>query len=175
MFKEPVTDSAQQRIAEFEQRNAALEEALSASPVHPRTKAAVFAKDETETLYTANFDGMPCRVMKTEHAIAMSKRPLNPLVALARALGSACELELSLGALSREVAQQGPRGAVILAYFGAATAQIRRAIRDGDLERGVELIGQAQGLIDDAPTCAELIRRILSEADAAAGRVAASR
>jgi len=38
------------------------------------------------------------------------------------------------------------------------------ALRRGDLERGVVAIGQVVGMIDDTPTCAEIIRRVVSGA-----------
>ena len=53
-----------------------------------------------------------------------------------------------------------------LAQFGAATESIRLAIEDGDHQRGVQLIGQVQGLLDDIPTVNELFQRLLSEARA---------
>ncbi|MEO5839837.1 MAG: nitronate monooxygenase [Acidimicrobiales bacterium] len=38
------------------------------------------------------------------------------------------------------------------------------ALRRGDLDRGVVAIGQVVGMIDDTPTCAEIIQRVVSEA-----------
>ena len=51
-----------------------------------------------------------------------------------------------------------------LAQFGAATEQIRLAIQEGDHQRGVQLIGQVQGLIDDTPSVAILFERIMQDA-----------
>lgn len=47
------------------------------------------------------------------------------------------------------------------------------ALETGDLEAGLIWAGQVQGLIQDVPTCAELIRRIMDDATAIAGRIAA--
>ena len=41
---------------------------------------------------------------------------------------------------------------------------LRRAANDGDVERGSVMAGQIVGLIDDEPTVAEVIERILNEA-----------
>ncbi|MDP1775879.1 MAG: hypothetical protein Q8K94_04580, partial [Moraxellaceae bacterium] len=62
------------------------------------------------------------------------------------------------------IRQEGLLAAIKLAYFGAAVERIRVAILDGDQTRGVQLIGQAQGLIDDVPSCAALMQRLLDEA-----------
>ena len=42
----------------------------------------------------------------------------------------------------------------------------RRALETGDLDAGLIWAGQVQGLIHDIPSCAELIGRIMSEAEA---------
>lgn len=64
--------------------------------------------------------------------------------------------------------------AINLMYFGAAVERIRVAIEDGDHARGVQLIGQAQGLIDDVPSCAELMARLVADAEATRARLLAS-
>ncbi|MEV0685282.1 nitronate monooxygenase family protein [Nocardia sp. NPDC050378] len=47
----------------------------------------------------------------------------------------------------------------------ASGARARQAVlADGDVEGGMWWAGQSQGLIDDIPTCAELISRIVSQA-----------
>ena len=46
------------------------------------------------------------------------------------------------------------------------------ALETGDLEAGLIWAGQVQGLIRDVPSCAELIARIMREADAVARRFA---
>ena len=50
--------------------------------------------------------------------------------------------------------------------FPLLVRAIRLAIEDGDHQRGVQLIGQVQGLLDDIPTVNELFQRLLSEARA---------
>lgn len=141
------------------------------SPVHEATKAAVIAKTESETLYTSNFDGMPCRIMKTEAAEEVARKPLSTFTASMRAMTAAREMGTPLGRIVSDVAKQGPVQALALAHFGAATLAIKRAIKDGDLESGVQLIGQAQGLIEDVPTVAEVVKRVLAEAAEARRRV----
>jgi enoyl-[acyl-carrier protein] reductase II len=53
----------------------------------------------------------------------------------------------------------------VVAQFGAATDAIMAATVDGELEhRGVQFIGQSQGMIRDIPTVDELVQRIITEA-----------
>jgi len=52
----------------------------------------------------------------------------------------------------------------LLAYFGASVPRLQAATIKGDLENGVQFIGQTQGLIEDIPTVQQLVDRITSEA-----------
>ncbi|MFF2553679.1 NAD(P)H-dependent flavin oxidoreductase [Nocardia sp. NPDC058058] len=46
-----------------------------------------------------------------------------------------------------------------------AGARGRRVFEEGDLNAGIWSAGQVQGLIDDIPTCADLVSRMVSEAE----------
>ncbi|MCU1646764.1 MAG: nitronate monooxygenase, partial [Nocardia sp.] len=46
-----------------------------------------------------------------------------------------------------------------------AGARGRRVFEEGDLDAGIWSAGQVQGLINDIPTCAELVSRMVSEAE----------
>ncbi len=46
-----------------------------------------------------------------------------------------------------------------------AGEQGRKVLQDGDMDAGAWSCGMVAGLIHDIPTCAELIERIMSEAD----------
>ena len=43
-------------------------------------------------------------------------------------------------------------------------------LRDGDLDGGIWTTGQSQALIHDIPTCAELVRNIMAQADSVMGK-----
>ncbi|UGT40599.1 nitronate monooxygenase family protein [Nocardia yamanashiensis] len=47
-----------------------------------------------------------------------------------------------------------------------AGARGRRVFEEGDLDAGIWSAGQVQGLINDIPTCAELVSRMVTEAEA---------
>jgi len=53
-----------------------------------------------------------------------------------------------------------------LAHFATAFDKIKVATEKGDLDYGVQLIGQCQGLINDVPTVKEVIERTVKEAKA---------
>ena len=56
-----------------------------------------------------------------------------------------------------------------------AGARGRKVYEDGDLDAGIWSVGQCQGLIHDIPTCADLVARIVREAEALiAGRLSGS-
>jgi len=48
--------------------------------------------------------------------------------------------------------------------MATAFARIKAASENGDLEQGVHLSGQVQGLIHDVPSVAEVIDRTIAEA-----------
>lgn len=137
------------------------------SPVHQKTRQLVMDKSVADTLYTRNFDGMPCRIMRTPTAETVTRKPLTLWRALWQSLLLMRRQGTPLAQVWRQFREQGFTAMLQLSFFGAAVGRIRAAIEDGDHDQGVQLIGQAQGLIDDVPTCAELMQRVLREADAA--------
>ena len=58
---------------------------------------------------------------------------------------------------------KGPQMGMNLAHMAQAYVAIQKATEDGDLEKGVYLSGQVQGIIHDVPTVAELINRTVEE------------
>jgi NAD(P)H-dependent flavin oxidoreductase YrpB (nitropropane dioxygenase family) len=50
-----------------------------------------------------------------------------------------------------------------LAHMAQAYETIKKATENGDLEKGVYLSGQVQGIIRDIPTVAEVINRTVEE------------
>src|SRR5690606_28804218 len=124
----------------------------------------IMDKAAEDTIYSANFDTFPCRVMHTPGGRKYTARRLSPPVALARSMRAALELGTPLSRLVRDAFSQGPVAAVKIAYFGAATLAMRKAIHEADHDEGVQLIGQSQGLVHDQPTVAELMERVMAQA-----------
>ncbi|HEX5372630.1 MAG TPA: nitronate monooxygenase [Aquabacterium sp.] len=139
------------------------------SPVHADTKQLIIDKPAEDTIYSKNFDTFPCRVMRTPGGRKYTARRLSPPVALSRSIQAALEMDRPLTDLARDAMSQGAVNAVKIAYFGAATLAMRKAIHEGNHEEGVQLIGQSQGLIHDVPSVAEIVQRVLAEASAVIG------
>lgn len=138
------------------------------SPVHADTKQLVLDKQAEETIYSRNFDTFPCRVMRTPGGRRFTARRLSPPVAITRSLMAARELNTPLSTLAKDAMGQGLTGAVKVAYFGAATLAMRKAIHEANHVDGVQLIGQSQGLIHDVASVADIVARVMAQAGAVA-------
>lgn len=133
------------------------------SPLAEATKLAIVGSDESETLFGSKFDGIPARVLKTPRSEeAMKRRPSFPVVAH-RAFQASRQVGLPLWKVLPGLLTQFDK-MFIIAQFGAATEAIQAATVKGDLENGVQFVGQSQGLIDDIPNVNDLVQRIVSDA-----------
>lgn len=134
------------------------------SPLHRNIKEAVVSKSEQETIYSKHFDGIPARVMKAPGSIGKARKPMNFLLAGWEAIKAARMVNqpvwailLGLLAMADKVKQ--------LAYFGASVPRLKAATIEGDLEKGLQFIGQTQGLIEDVPSVEDIVERVLKEAE----------
>jgi NAD(P)H-dependent flavin oxidoreductase YrpB (nitropropane dioxygenase family) len=123
-----------------------------------------------DVLVTDRIDGLPQRVLRNElvDRLERSSRPLLLLRALRSALAyrklsgaSLPELLRSVFALRRR--ERLTRSQMLMAANAPMLA--RRGVRDGDPVGGYLPSGTVAGLIDDRPSCAELIGRIVEEAE----------
>ena len=58
-----------------------------------------------------------------------------------------------------------------MALAANAPMMTRASVVDGDVEVGILPTGQVVGVIDELPTVAELLERIMDQADGALGRL----
>jgi len=142
------------------------------SPIHENTKRTVLSKSIEDTLYTPKFDGMDCRVMKSTRAEQMSKRPINPIRAFKNSFRLAEQMRLHWLKLFFGALIMGPKMLTQLARASNATEALELAINDGDCENGVHLVGQVQGRIHDIPSVAEIMDRVIKEAEEVRTKVA---
>lgn len=150
----------------------------SDSPVADQVKQLYLAASVTDTVLTDALDGVPQRLLRTSFTERLARQ--GRLGALARSAGSAARFRKLSGSTWRELLNQGrdmhrshdlPLRQVLLA--ANTPALLRAAMVDGRPEFGVMATGQVAGVIDDLPSCAELIERIVAEAQAVLGRLAA--
>jgi len=138
--------------------------ATQESPLHNTYKRLSVEKDATDTLYSRRFDGIWCRVMKTEAAERAIKRGLNIPAAFANSQEITRQLKLPFFKVLAGVMASGYKNAIQMAYLANAFKMIRVATEDGDIDQGVLPVGQATGLIHDVPTVKEVIERTVAEA-----------
>nr|BFE60714.1 nitronate monooxygenase [Dactylosporangium thailandense] len=147
------------------------------SPIAEDVKRRYLAATVTDTVVTDALDGVPQRVLRTGFVDALAK-PSVPGRRLARAFGSARAFRklsgrswVSLLREGRAMRGHGLRYDQVL--LAANTPMlIRNAMVEGRPDAGVMASGQVAGLIDDLPSVAELVERIMAEAETALKRLA---
>jgi NAD(P)H-dependent flavin oxidoreductase YrpB (nitropropane dioxygenase family) len=142
----------------------------SDSPVPDTIKQVYLEKTVNDTLVTTAIDGVPQRVLRTELAEALDSQ--HGLGRLSRSLRLSLAFKRSTGTPWRDIVKEGLSmrrsqdlrwGQVLMA---ANTPMLLTAgLVGGDVTRGTLASGQVTGLLDDLPSCDELIRRIMKEAD----------
>lgn len=144
----------------------------SDSSVPQSVKDFYLSKGVTDTTVTKQVDGVPHRVLDTE-LVEQLESSRGKLTSLPRAALNALRFKqmtgLSLGQMWREGNEM--RAAGDLSYSQMVMAAntpmlLKAALVDGNIDSGVMASGQVVGVIDDLPSCAELIERIVAEADA---------
>lgn len=141
----------------------------SDSPVPDAIKQIYLGKRVTDTVVTTQVDGHPHRVLRTPFVDELVKT--NALTSLPRAITNAIRFQKMLGtpwtqlireALSMKRSQELSWSQVVMA--ANSPMLLKASMVDGDVESGVMAGGQVTGLIEDLPSCAELIERIVRQA-----------
>jgi enoyl-[acyl-carrier protein] reductase II len=143
------------------------------SPLHGNFKKLSIEKDVTDTLYSTRIDGICCRVLKTEPAARAIRAGLRPFAALKNSQEIAKQLHLPYAKLFFGILASGWKNARQLAYMANGFEAFRLATERGDLRDGILPVGQATGLIRDEPTVAEVMERMVAEAEKIQERLAA--
>ncbi|MDQ2721892.1 MAG: nitronate monooxygenase [Actinomycetota bacterium] len=140
------------------------------SPVAPAVKDVYLSKSVNDTVRTLQVDGVPQRVLNagTIGELEASSGPRR----LARAGRNALAFKKISGTSWPDIVREGlsMRKTHELSWSQvvmAANAPMlyRSALVDGRTDVGVMATGQVVGMIDDLPSCQELITRIVTEAD----------
>jgi NAD(P)H-dependent flavin oxidoreductase YrpB (nitropropane dioxygenase family) len=151
---------------------------LSADSAVPQVvKDYYLGKTVTETVVTKQIDGVPHRMLDTD-LVEEVESGRGKVWALPRATANAWRFHklsgISLPAMTKEgLAMRKSLGLTWTQTLMAANAPMltKAALVDGKVESGVLPSGQVVGVIDDLPTCKELIDRIIAEADKVLGNL----
>ncbi|MCP4003946.1 MAG: nitronate monooxygenase [bacterium] len=140
------------------------------SPV-PKATTDLFLESRVEdAIITSRIDGMPQRVVVNElvrklessNAVSGLWLALRSALAFRRTSGASLR-ELLRSALSMRRNQRLTRAQMLMAANAPILAKL--AMQDGDPIAGYLPGGSVAGVIDDLPSCAELIERIINEAE----------
>ncbi len=160
----------------------------SDSPVAEEVKRVYLAAGLDGTVVTRRVDGVPHRVLRTtmvdhlEGAGAGWLSGPRRAEALIRSARNAAAFRGVSGLSWREMLRQGRAmrrdteltwGQVLMA--ANTPVLLRAAMVDGRADLGLMSSGQVAGLIDDLPSCQELIEAIMAEAERCLDRLAAVR
>jgi NAD(P)H-dependent flavin oxidoreductase YrpB (nitropropane dioxygenase family) len=140
------------------------------STVPDGVKEYYLSRTVADTVVTTRIDGVPHRVLRTEFVDELEHT--NVVTSLPRAVRNAFAFKKLSGTSWRAMLREGRAmkaegdlkwSQVVLA---ANTPMLLRVgLVEGRLDAGVLSSGQATGVIDDLPTVADLIARIMTEAE----------
>ncbi len=141
----------------------------SDSPVADAVKHVYLGKTLTDTVVTTRVDGVPHRVLRTPLIEGLERS--GQVSGLLRSARNAAAFRNLSGLSWPQLIRQGRamRGATDLSWSQVLMAAntpmlLKAAMVDGRPDLGVMAAGQVVGLIEDLPSCAELIERIMAEA-----------
>jgi NAD(P)H-dependent flavin oxidoreductase YrpB (nitropropane dioxygenase family) len=147
------------------------------SPVPMSMKQRYLRTQITETVVTSSIDGHPHRVIRTELIADLERHGL--VRELAGAMRNARQFQRLSGRRWASILRQSwtlkrQHDYSLRQLVMAANAPMlcRAAMVDGREDIGVLSSGQVVGVIDDIPSCQELIARIMAEADRVLGALA---
>jgi enoyl-[acyl-carrier protein] reductase II len=142
--------------------------------VHDNFKQRAIESDVDRTLFSDKFDGHMCRVLNTPgpERIYKGKQSLNPLAAFAQSFAIARELEQPYLKMFADVMKKGPKQTFAMMRMARMLKMGNLARFEGDLERGQCGAGMSVGLVHDCPSIAEVIERVVVEAEEAFERLA---
>jgi NAD(P)H-dependent flavin oxidoreductase YrpB (nitropropane dioxygenase family) len=142
----------------------------SDSSVPQTVKDYYLTKGVLDTVVSTQVDGVPHRVLRTE-LVDQLEGGRARVLALPRAAVNALRFKRLTGTPLAEMLREGlaMRKSLDLTWsqmvMAANTPMLLKAsLVDGKTESGVMASGQVVGVIDDLPTCAELVNRIIDEA-----------
>ncbi|MFF8653354.1 NAD(P)H-dependent flavin oxidoreductase [Streptomyces huasconensis] len=148
----------------------------SDSTVPDAVKARYLSASVKDVTVTTRVDGLPHRMLRTELVADLEKS--GPLTSLARAVRHAAAFRELSGLSWSRLARDGRamrRGKDLtwsqLLLAANTPMLLKSAMVDGHPDAGVMASGQIAGVIEDLPSCAELVERVMVQAGEVMGRL----
>lgn len=152
----------------------------SDSAVPMEVKKQYLGTPVTGTIVTTKIDGAPHRVIRTKLVDQMDGA--SAVTAVPKAIVNASRFRKYTGLSWLQMAREGlamkkrmdmPWAEVIMA--GNTPILTKATLCDGELDAGILPTGQVVGVIDDLPSAAEVVERIIAEAESTLDRLAGRR
>jgi enoyl-[acyl-carrier protein] reductase II len=143
----------------------------SDSPIHQACKELALDKGIDDTVYTTRFDGQPCRILVSKGSKTAMRRGLDLPRALVNSRQIARMMGMPWAKMAVGVTASGWKNVRQLSFLANAFKAFQVSTLDGDVDKGVLPLGQVVGLVHDLPTVAEVLERIVAEADVARARL----
>ncbi|MEV8591980.1 nitronate monooxygenase [Streptomyces sp. NPDC052012] len=150
----------------------------SDSTVPDAVKARYLAATVTDVTVTTAVDGLPHRMLRTDLVAALERS--GRARALTRAVRHASGFRRLSGLTWRQLIRDGlttKHGKSLTwpqVLLSANTPMLlKSAMVDGRTDAGVMAAGQVTGVIEDLPSCAELVERVMTQAEGIAGALGA--
>jgi NAD(P)H-dependent flavin oxidoreductase YrpB (nitropropane dioxygenase family) len=147
------------------------------SAVPDAVKEFYLGKGVTDTVVTVQVDGVPHRVLRTDLVDQLESRR-GRWLSLPRAARNAMKFRDLTGLRVRAMLREGMamKRSMELSWTQMVMAAntpmlLKSSLVDGHTSTGVMASGQVVGVIDDLPTCQELVDRILADAERALARL----
>ena len=139
------------------------------SAVPDSVKELYLATDLTGTVVTAKVDGMPHRMLRTPFVEEVEEtsavRRLGPTLRRTRQFKRESGMSwVQLARDGREMRKAQGRTLAQMTLAANTPTLLKAGLVEGDTDAGILASGQVVGVIDDLPTCEELIDRIVTMA-----------
>ena len=152
----------------------------SDSTVSQQVKEVYLGKGVTDTVVTREVDGVPHRVLRTDLVDHLEKS--RPVGRLARAARNAVAFQklsktpwVSFAREGLAMKQTAELSWSQVVMSANTPMLLKAALVDGRPDLGIMSSGQVVGILEDLPSCAELLTRIVTDAAAVLDRLGASR
>jgi enoyl-[acyl-carrier protein] reductase II len=133
------------------------------SGAHAYSKQVVIDHGVMDTLYSPNFDGVPVRAVSTPFARKLARRkPVLP-----KMLWRASQMSRISNTPVKPLLNDFPgniRLLHFLAWLGHGMFYMLKGIEQGDMNNGIQPIGQSQGIIGELMAADKVIETIMEEA-----------